>query len=77
MFVCVCGIIVGTLTFGLILTLHAYATPLTTNHTLRLIMKVNNNDINRYQRNIYNTGAEGVPGGLFQLDGFSRCVINM
>lgn len=53
--VCVSGIIVGELTFGLILTLHAYATPLATDHTLGLIMKVNNNDINRYHRNIYNT----------------------
>lgn len=72
-----CGIIVGALTFRLILTLHAYATPLATNHILGLIMKVNNNDINRYHRNVYNTRAESTPGGLFQQGGFTRCVINM
>lgn len=60
-----CGIIVGALAFRLILTLHAYATPLAANHTLGLIMKVNNNDINRYHRNIYNTRAEGELGGFF------------
>lgn len=52
---------------GLILTLHAYATPLATNHTLGLIMKVNNNDINRYHRNIYNAGAEGTLGASVRL----------
>lgn len=65
--VCVCarGIIVGELTFGLILTLHAYATPLATDHTPGLIMKVNNNDINRYHRNIYSGRAEGSRGAAF------------
>lgn len=47
------------LTFRLILTLHAHANPLATNHTCGLIMKVNNNDINRYHGNIYSTKGRG------------------